>query len=154
MGPLKTEESAWRKAHALQKEHALNHERYTSPDALYIKDHLRFTISVADPMIAAMCVHGMLDFEDISVVAIKNKYLGDVAIITGTGSPGILVNLQVHLDPLPPLVFEVQVYIDAFLQLKELAHKSYEMTRVTDPSEILHPVFDTPNPQVVTTRID
>ena len=84
-----------RKVLDYRQKHAANKEQYTSSDALYVRDQLRFTIAAADPMIAAMCVHGMLDFSDIYVVAIKNKYVGDASKIAGAGSPGILVNLQV-----------------------------------------------------------
>ena len=88
----------------------------------------------------------MLDFQNISVVAIKNKYLGDAHRITDAGSPGILMNLRVALDPLPPLVFEVQVYMDAFLTLKTTAHKTYEFTRSRSPSDLLRPIFETVHP--------
>jgi len=154
MGPMKTSESTMRKVLDYRREHAANESDYISPAALYVKDQLRFTISAADPMLAAMCIHGMLDLEGITVVAIKNKYLGDANMITGAGSPCILVNLLVELGSLPPLVFEVQVYIDAFLTLKNTAHKTYEFTRCKTPSELLHPILETHRPQASSTSTE
>jgi hypothetical protein len=141
-GPMKSHVSAMRKARDYRKEHALNRGQYASPDALSLKDQLRFTISVADPMVAAMCVYGMLDFDHIRVVGIKNKYLGDADTMINAGSPSILVNLLVELVPLPPLVFEVQVYLDVFYNLKEAEHKIYELRRANKASELLRPIFD------------
>lgn len=147
-GPMKSTASAMRKVHNYRKEHATNKSSYVT-DALYLKDQLRFTISVADPMLATMCVYGMLDFEHIKLVGIKNKYLGDADAIATGGSPSILVNLQIDLDPLPPLIFEVQVYFDTFLTHKLAQHKTYEFARAKSATDLLHPVFDSASPHMV-----
>merc|ERR1711976_306487 len=100
-------------------------------------------------MLAAMCVRGMLDFDTISIVGIKNKYLGDATQIADASSPSILINLRTELCPiLAPLVFEVQVYIDAFLTLKATHHKTYEFTRAQRASDLLQPIFEMAHPGV------
>merc|ERR1711879_281688 len=114
-----------------------------------LKDLLRFSITAADPMIVAMCVHGLLDLTHIKVLAINNKYLGDAQAIIDAGSPSILVNLRIDLRPLPPFIFEVQVYLDTFLSLKTSQHKTYEFTRAKRAADLLRPIFDQPEPLVV-----
>ena len=52
-------------------------------------------------MFAAMIVHGMLDFEHIKVVGIKNKYLGDTEAVTLAGIPYGCGTERV--DPTPPV---------------------------------------------------
>lgn len=61
-----------RKVADYRREHAENRNKYQHPDALYIRDQLRFTISTGDPMLAAMCVHGMQDFTNIGVVPLQS----------------------------------------------------------------------------------
>ena len=51
-------------------EHAANKDQYASPDALYVRDQLRYTIAVADPMLAAMCVYGMLDLATFRLLSL------------------------------------------------------------------------------------
>merc|ERR1712217_482650 len=102
----------------------------------------------ADPMVVAMCVHGLFGLTNVSVVAINNKYLGDAEEITNAGSPSILVNLMIDLHPLPPLVFEVQVYVDTFLNLKATQHKTYEFTRAKTAADLLRPIFTQPDPHM------
>merc|ERR1712061_394813 len=114
---MKTIDSCMRKAAAYREEHAESGQHSLLP-AMYVLDQLRLTISVANPMIAAIVVEAIFDMPCFEIVAIKNKYVGALEGIMKTGSPSILVNAKTLLSPLPPIIFEVQVYIDAFLSLK------------------------------------
>merc|ERR1712228_547919 len=82
----------------------------------------------------------LFDIPLFKVVAIKNKYLGSVDDVMKTGSPSILINIEAQHGVLPPLVFEVQIYLDAFLSLKHLQHKTYEFKRA-GATDLLYPII-------------
>merc|ERR1719486_1508544 len=125
---MKSAESCMRKVAEYRTEH-VGAGVWECPDARYVLDQLRLTISTASPMVAAIVVEALFDVDVFRVIGIKNKYLGSVEDIIKTGSPSILINLETQHKFLPPLIFEVQVYIDAFLSLKKWQHKTYEFCR-------------------------
>jgi len=143
-GPMKTTDSCMRKVAEYRKEHAAEGGQWDM-DGMYVLDQLRLTISTANPMVAAIVVEALLDIPLFEVVGIKNKYLGSFQDVMKTGSPSILVNVLARHCALPPIIFEVQVYIDAFLSLKHSQHKTYEFKRA-QPANLLYPiVIDTKN---------
>merc|ERR1712232_913679 len=56
---------------------------------------------------------------------------------------GILVNVEVALPEGSRIICEVQLYIDAFLALKKMQHKTYEVARASPDNylALLKPLF-------------
>ena len=111
------------------------------PDARFVCDVLRLTLSAADPMVLGMLHSAFRDLHQVVTTKTNNKYAGDVAAILKTGSPSILVNLEVTPPELPPFIMEVQLYLDPFLSLKKSQHKTYEITRAKIMSDLLEPIY-------------
>lgn len=126
-GPMKTVDSSMRKASEYAEEHARG--VWEKPDAMYVLDQLRATISVANPMIVSIIVESLFDIPSFEIMSVKNKYIGTEAEVVTTGSPAILINVKAIHSVLPPMVFEIQIYIDAFLMLKRTQHMTYEFKR-------------------------
>lgn len=139
-GPMKTIESCLRKVqeYRLRREEEPD-EKWEQPDGRYVLDQLRLTISTANPMVAAIVVEALFDITFFRVVSLKNKYLGPLEDVIKTGSPSILIAVEARHDVLPPLIFEIQVYVDAFLSLKNSQHKTYEFSRA-EASDLLYPI--------------
>merc|ERR1712014_205408 len=104
-------------------------------------DFLRLSLSAADPMVLGILYAAMHDMLGIQVISTKNKYLGSMEDIKKTGSPSVLVNLQVDVPGLPQCISEVQLYVDNFLSLKKSQHKTYEITRANKLSDLMMPIY-------------
>jgi len=144
-GPIKEAESCRRKATAMHSWEECAEAEIQIPMACNIRDFLRLTLSAADPMVIAVIVEALLDIPSVRLRKIKNKYLGELSAILKTGSPSILMNLEVVLPdtPIAPIV-EVQIYLDSVLSLKKLAHKTYEFVRCFDDNDfeaLLRPIY-------------
>jgi len=95
-------------------------------------------------MFVAIIVQALFDVPGFTVMFIKNKYSGDQVQVTSTGSPSILVNIEVAVPGSVPHIVEVQVYLDQFLSLKKHQHKTYEFVRALgegDYASLLRPIY-------------
>merc|ERR1711997_150565 len=99
-----------RKVSDIRKNHIQG--EWETPAALYVNDYLRLTLYAADPMIVAILVECIFEIPYFEVVSMRNKYLGTLTEIAMTGSPSILMNIQVRAPGLPPHIMEAQVYLD------------------------------------------
>ena len=75
------------------------------------------------------------------VMFTNNKYLGSLDDVKKTGSPSVLVNMEIEVPGFPPAISEVQLYLDNFLSLKKSQHKTYEITRAKTFFDMLKPIF-------------
>merc|ERR1712054_324644 len=76
------------------------------------------------------------------VLQVKNKY--KASKIESSGSPSVLIKIEVELPDRKKMICEVQLYVDSFLSLKKCQHKTYELSRV-DPFDYINlivPIFD------------
>jgi len=115
------------------------------PASALIRDYLRMTLAVADPMVAAIIVDALFDIPSFILQHVKNKYYGNTDDILRTGSPSILINFAVALPDIPfAHVAEMQIHLDHFLSHKNFQHKTYEFVRALKANNLhslLCPVY-------------
>ena len=146
LAPLKDISSATRKALNYYEEfhEVWDISQYREPACAYVTDVIRLTVSAADPYVVYVFYKLLWCVPTFEVVQVKNKYAE-----TGfeeSGSPSILMKIKVHLGDGRTTICEAQLYVDAFLTLKKLSHKTYEVTRVEESNNVrplLKPLFDT-----------
>merc|ERR1712146_205796 len=100
-----------------------------APACRYITDMLRLTVSAANPYLLYLFYELLHHIPSFKVVEVKNKY--SAAHFETSGSPSILLKIAVMHDDGSRTICEIQLYIDDFLSLKKMAHKVYEIERVT-----------------------
>ena len=138
-GPIKELMSATRKFEQIHAQHAEGH--WEKPDARYVCDMTRLSLSAADPMVLGILYAAIHDMPGVQIMFTNNKYLGTLEDVKKSGSPSVLVNMQVEAPGLPPFISEVQLYLDPFLSLKKSQHKTYEITRAKKLSDLLKPIY-------------
>ncbi len=90
----------------------------------------------------------------VQIMFTNNKYVGTLEDVKKSGSPSVLVNMQVEAPGLPPFISEVQLYLDPFLSLKKSQHKTYEITRATKLSDLLKPIYKPDWERMLVSRSD
>merc|ERR1711974_76572 len=98
-GPVKELMSATRKVEQVHVEHAQG--QFEKPDALFLTDLTRLTLSAADPMIVGIAYVAVHDFPGLKVMFTNNKYLGSLDDVEKTGSPSVLVNMEIEVPGFP-----------------------------------------------------
>ena len=138
-GPVKELMSSTRLVEAVHVEHAEG--EFEKPDALYLNDITRLTLSAADPMIIGIAYAAVHDFPGLEVMFTNKKYSGSLDDVKKTGSPSVLVNMEIEVPGFPPAISEVQLYVDSFLSLKKSQHKTYEIGRAEKFTDLLRPIY-------------
>ena len=88
---------------------------------------IRLTVSAADPYVIYVFYKLLLCVPTFEVIQVKNKY-ADLGF-EASGSPSILVKVKVELAHGRTTICEAQLYVDSFLSLKKITHKTYEIIR-------------------------
>jgi len=145
LAPIKEIGSAVRKALAYYDEfHEFdNGQQYTGPACGYITDLIRLTISAADPYVIYVLFEVLKLVPWFEVLQVKNKYAPEN--FDDSGSPSILLKVKVWLpDEDASTICEVQLYVDSFLSLKKITHKTYEINRADagNVASFMKPLFD------------
>ena len=146
LAPLKDVGSALRKSLDYYEEFhgAGDSSQYEGPACAYVTDMIRLTVSAADPYVIYIFYKLLCCVPTFKVMQVKNKYLDKG--FEESGSPSILLKVKVYLEDRRTTICEAQLYVDAFLALKKLSHKTYEVTRVEESNNIrplLKPLFET-----------
>ena len=92
-------------------------------------------------MIVGIAYTGVHELPGLTVMITNNKYLGSLDDVKNTGSPSVLVNMEIEVPGFPPAISEVQLYLDSFLSLKQSQHKTYEISRAEKFTDLLRPVY-------------
>jgi len=144
-GPVKTFESCMRKVSQVHNQRFVSKTIPNADsdllDAAFITDTLRVSLACADPMIAVLLVVVLADVPEFTLKRVHNKYRGTIESICSTGSPSILVVVEMCCAGLPKMLFEIQIYIDGFLSLKKTQHQTYELKRGVRLQDIMSPIF-------------
>ena len=135
-GPVKEFMSATRKVESIRTEQFAE-----KPDARHLKDITRLTLSAADPMIIGIAYVAVHDFPGLQVMFTNNKYLGSLDDVKKTGSPSVLVKMEIEVPGFPPAISEVQLYLDSFPSLKKSQHQTYEISRAKTFTDFLRPIY-------------
>lgn len=116
------------------------------PAARYIIDTLRVTFCFEDPYALAVFYELLKSTPGIRIVRVKNK-LTDHRLPLEERTT-ILINVEL-LDADPtgvPLLAEVQLTLQDYLDIKKSLHKFYQFDRAHEHTEVLKPIFHAPAP--------
>lgn len=137
VGPIKSLARAEAKVRTLREELLQEGYQASEPAGKYILDFLRATCCFEDPFALRLFLEAL--GQVFEVLRVKNKH--HRAPTPESGSPSILVNLVIP-TPNGPVVAEVQLLLQAFLDAKTVQHKSYEVSRVPSIHELMRaPLF-------------
>ena len=111
------------------------------PAGRYLIDTLRATFCFEDPFAMAVFFELLSNTPGIRIVRVKNKLVN--AKLKSEEQTTILINVEINqLDPTGlPLMVEVQLMFQDYLDIKKALHKFYQIIRANNPAEVLTPIF-------------
>jgi hypothetical protein len=111
------------------------------PAGRYLIDTLRATFTFEDPYAMAVFFELLSRTPGIRILRVKNKLVNTE--LKPQEQTTILINVEIEkLDPTQkPLVAEVQLTLQDYLDIKKALHKFYQIVRASDYAAVLGPIF-------------
>ena len=110
LGPVKDASSSLRKTLAYYDNNS-KLDDYRGPACRYLTDMVRLTVAAADPYYIYLFYVLLRLVLRLTVVRTKNKHIPGK--LESSGSPSILINVEIEVPDGPPFICEIQLYVRA-----------------------------------------